>query len=230
MSSCIEAAERKQRVIDYLKEENRLLKEKLGVNLSTLYPSQRKWIVPMGYDKRRAVLLVTSLLTVFLSFFGLTRFAGGREPDVHYQPTTPEVAIAMLELAEVSKSDIVYDLGSGDGRIVIEAARRFGARGVGVDIDPERIREGRENAAAAKVTDRVVFREEDLFTTDFREATVVTLFLWPDLNLKLRPRLLAELAPGTRIVSNRHPMGDWLPERTIHLGERPLYLWRIPAR
>jgi SAM-dependent methyltransferase len=170
------------------------------------------------------------LLIATFALFSFSCSTASRTPDVRYQPTTDDVVTAMLELAEVGKSDVVYDLGSGDGRIVIAAAHQFGARGVGIDVDPQLIRESRENAVAAKVSDRVVFRQEDLFTANFREATVVTLFLWPDLNLKLRPRLLAELAPGTRVVSNRHPMGDWIPTRTIYLGERPLHLWRIPPR
>jgi len=158
------------------------------------------------------------------------RAAGLRAPDVRYEPTPQSVVDQMLELAEVGPNDVVYDLGSGDGRIPIAAARQHGARGVGIDIDPVRIGEARANAVEAGVTDRVSFRNEDLFTADFSEATVVTLFLYPDLNLKLRPRLLAELAPGTRIVSYWHHMGDWKPERTVPTPRAALYLWRIPER
>ena len=153
-----------------------------------------------------------------------------REPDVEYEPTPHHVVRKMLRLARVRPGDLVYDLGSGDGRIPIAAARDFRARGVGIDIDPVRIAEANANARKAGVTDRVVFRQEDLFEADFRDATVVTLFLWPDLNLRLRPRLLAELAPGTRIVSYWHDMGDWEPERSIDAGEAQLYLWTVPAR
>jgi len=140
----------------------------------------------------------------------------------------------MLELAEVKANDIVYDLGCGDGRIVIAAVKQFGARGVGIDIDPERIRESRENARLAGVSDRVTFVNQDLFDAKIGEATVVTLFLWPEVNLRLRPKLLRELEPGTRVVSYWHDMGDWKPDKEIrsHVeGEsQPIYLWRVPAR
>lgn len=157
-----------------------------------------------------------------------------RAPDVRYEPTAMDVVQAMLRLAGVKADDIVYDLGCGDGRIVIAAARGSGARGVCVDIDPHRIAESRENARQAGVTDRIQFRNEDLFTTGIRDATVVMLFLYPDLNLKLRPRLLRELQPGTRVVSHWHDMGDWKPQRTVRVRsggqERPIYLWTIPER
>lgn len=153
------------------------------------------------------------------------------ELDARYDPSPPHVVRKMLDLAKVGPNDIVYDLGSGDGRIVIEAARRYGARRVGIDIDPLRIAQAKANAEEAGVADRVVFRNEDLFEADFSEATVVTLFLTVAVNLKLRPRLLAELKPGTRVVSYWHPMDDWKPERTI-LMERGanIYLWTIPPR
>ena len=153
-----------------------------------------------------------------------------RAPDVRYEPTPQAVVRRMLRLAEVGPGDVVYDLGSGDGRIPIAAAREFGARGVGIDIDPELVRRSEANALAAGVTDRVVFRNEDLFEADFSDATVVTLFLYPDVNLRLRPRLLRELAPGTRVVSYWHDMGDWKPERSVRAGRARIYLWRIPAR
>ncbi len=153
-----------------------------------------------------------------------------REPDVRYVPSPHRVVRAMLRLARVRPGDVVYDLGSGDGRIPIAAARDFGARGVGIDIDPVRIAEANANARKAGVADRVVFREEDLFAADCRDATVVTLFLQRDLNLRLRPRLLAELAPGTRIVSYWHDMGDWKPDRREQAGDAWVYLWTVPAR
>lgn len=153
-----------------------------------------------------------------------------RKPDVHYEPSPRPVVLAMLKLAGVRQGDVVYDLGSGDGRIPIAAAQIYGARGVGIDIDPQRIAEANANARAAAVADRVSFRNEDLFVADFRDATVVTLFLYPDLNLRLRPRLLRELRPGTRIVSYYHDMGDWKPERTVPAGKANIYLWTIPAR
>lgn len=152
-----------------------------------------------------------------------------RKPDVPYEPTPPEVVAEMLRLAEVGPRDVVYDLGCGDGRIVIAAAK-LGARGVGIDLDPRLIREARENARAAGVEDRVDFRVGDLFEADVRPATVVTLFLWPQVNLKLRPRLHEQLAPGSRVVSYWHDMGDWKPEKTVKAGRASLYLWRIPAR
>lgn len=148
--------------------------------------------------------------------------------DVHYQPTPMPVVQAMLALADVRSTDVVYDLGSGDGRIVIQAAKEFGARGVGVEIDPELIAKSRANARQAGVEDKVRFIEGDMFKVDLRQATVVTLFLHPEPNLRLRPKLLAELNPGSRIVSHRWTMGDWKPDAERHIGERPIYLWRIP--
>ena len=155
-----------------------------------------------------------------------------RAPDVPYEPTPVHVVAEMLRLARVGTGDVVYDLGCGDGRIVI-AAVQLGARGVCVDIDPLRIEESRANAEKAGVAQRIVFLTQDLFTTDIREATVITLFLWPDVNLKLRPKLWRELAPGTRVVSYVHDMGDWTAEQTRSVegtrGMRTVYLWIIAA-
>jgi SAM-dependent methyltransferase len=135
----------------------------------------------------------------------------------------------MLEVAGVRSTDTVYDLGCGDGRIVIEAARRYGARGVCVDIDPERIAEARANAGRAGVAERISFRQENLLETELAAATVVTLYLSLDLNLRLRPRLERELAPGARIVSHWHRMGDWPPERVLYVDDgirsREVFLW-----
>jgi tRNA A58 N-methylase Trm61 len=157
--------------------------------------------------------------------------APDRGPDVIYVPTPHETVAAMLKLGEVKKGDVLYDLGSGDGRIPIAAAKQFGIKGVGIDIDPQRIKEANENAKSAGVTNLVTFRREDLFQADFREATVVTLYLLPSLNEKLRPRLLEQLKPGTRIVSHAFPMGDWQPEKTVELENGgTIYLWRVPAR
>lgn len=148
--------------------------------------------------------------------------------DVIYVPTPHETVEAMMALAGVGPDDVVYDLGSGDGRIPITAARRFGARGVGIDISPQRIAEANANARAAGVTKLVRFRREDLFETDLREATVVTLYLLPELNERLKPRLLA-LRPGTRIVSHVWDMGDWKPEKAVDVAEGfQIYLWRVP--
>jgi SAM-dependent methyltransferase len=151
-----------------------------------------------------------------------------RQPDVIYVPTPQIVVDGMLDAAKVTSSDVVYDLGCGDGRIVITAAKR-GARGVGIDIDPQRIMEAKANAKAAGVESRVQFLEHDLFTADISQATVVTLYLLPRLNEKLRPKLLKELKPGTRIVSHQFDMGDWTPEQSLTIDQRPVYLWRVPA-
>jgi SAM-dependent methyltransferase len=153
-----------------------------------------------------------------------------RAPDVRYEPTRDEIVTAMLKLADVKGTDFVFDLGCGDGRIVIEAARRFGSRGIGIDIDPQRIKEARENARKAGVMNKVEFRNEDLFEADISKADVVMLYLFPWVNLKLRPKLLAELKPGTRVVSHSHHMGDWVPEKEIEAGGDKLYFWTIPAR
>jgi tRNA G37 N-methylase Trm5 len=154
-----------------------------------------------------------------------------RQPDVIYVPTPQEVVDQMLKLAKVGKNDVLYDLGSGDGRIPVTAAKRFGIRATGIDIDPQRIAEANENAKKNGVTHLVKFKREDLFKTDFSDATVITLYLLPDLNVKLRPRLLAELKPGTRIVSHQFDMGTWKPERKVELSAgRVIYLWTIPER
>ncbi len=150
--------------------------------------------------------------------------------DVIYVPTSDTVVDAMLKLAKVSSGDVVYDLGSGDGRIVIAAAKKYGARGVGIDIDPERISESNENATEAGVTDKVEFIEADLFESDFSEATVVTLYLLSRLNERLRPILLEQLEPGTRIVSHAFDMGDWEPEETKMVDGTTIYLWTIPEK
>jgi SAM-dependent methyltransferase len=153
-----------------------------------------------------------------------------QQPDVIYVPTPYEVVDDMLRLANVGKNDILYDLGSGDGRIAIAAAKKFGIRAVGIDIDPQRISEANENARKAGVTHLVEFRQEDLFKADFREATVVTLYLLPDLNVKLRPRLWDELKPGTRIVSHQFDMGTWKPEKRLESNGRLVYFWTIPGK
>jgi SAM-dependent methyltransferase len=153
--------------------------------------------------------------------------------DVVWVPSAPEVIAAMMEAAKVGSGDVVYDLGCGEGEIVIAAAKLYGARGVGVDLDPERIRNARANAASAGVTDRVTFIEQDLFKTDVSPATVVTLYLLPELNERLRPKLLSELRPGSRIVSHDFGMGDWAPERTITVPlsrDHRVLLWRVPPR
>jgi SAM-dependent methyltransferase len=151
-------------------------------------------------------------------------------PDVHFDPTPDDVVEAMLKMAGVTGEDVVYDLGCGDGRFVITAARKFGARGVGVDIDPVRIDESNQNARKAGVTDRVQFIEGDLFKTDIRGATVITLYLLNELNQQLRPRLLRDLKPGTRIVSHTFDMGDWEPDEIGKVRNRMFYYWVVPAQ
>jgi SAM-dependent methyltransferase len=161
-----------------------------------------------------------------------------RAPDVPFVPTTEEAVQAMLNLAGVKKSDIVYDLGCGDGRIVIAAAKQYGAHAVGIDIDPKRIAEARENARTAGVENLVRFEEQDLFDADIHDASVVTLFLLSSVNLRLRPKLLRDLKPGTRVVSNTFDMGDWKPEKELNVGDTEgtgflshhLFLWTVPER
>jgi SAM-dependent methyltransferase len=153
--------------------------------------------------------------------------------DVPYVPTPQVVVDEMLKMANVTKDDKLYDLGCGDGRIVVTAAKNFGARGVGVDIDPQRIRESNENAREAGVTELTEFYVKDLFEMDFSDATVVTLYLLPDINVRLRPRLLNELRPGTRIVSHDFDMGDWKPDDMKNVRANrthALYFWVIPAK
>ena len=151
-------------------------------------------------------------------------------PDVIYVPTPYEVVDEMLKLGGVKQGDVLYDLGSGDGRIPVTAAKKFGIRAVGIDIDPQRIEEAKDNARKNGVTNLVQFRQEDLFRANFREATVVTLYLLPDLNVKLRPKLLAELKPGSRIISHQFDMGTWKPEKRVELNGRTIYLWTVPKK
>lgn len=150
--------------------------------------------------------------------------------DVPYVPSPNPVVEGMLKLAGVKSGDTVYDLGCGDGRIVITAAKTYGAKGVGVDINPERIEEARANAKSARVEDKVKFEENDLFKANIANATVVTLYLLPDVNVRLKPKLLKELKPGTRIVSHSFDMGDWKPEKDELIEGRHIYLWTVPKQ
>jgi cyclopropane fatty-acyl-phospholipid synthase-like methyltransferase len=145
-----------------------------------------------------------------------------------YVTSPPQIVHAMLKLAQVGSGDIVYDLGCGDGRVVISAAKNYGARGVGIDNNPARIDEARANAHAAGVTDRVSFALNDLFDADIHNATVVAIYLLPDVNMRLRPRLMRELKPGTRVVSHNFGMGDWKPEKEMLVDGERIYLWSIP--
>ncbi len=150
--------------------------------------------------------------------------------EVPYVPTPPQVVEGMLKLGEIKSTDIVYDLGCGDGRIVIMAAEKFGARGTGIDINPERIREAEENAGKAGVSKKVRFIEKNLFEADVHEATLVTLYLLPDVNRRLRPILLRQLKPGTRIVSHAFDMGEWQPDQKIDVDGRIIFLWRVTEK
>src|SRR5687768_10951859 len=153
-----------------------------------------------------------------------------RRPDVIFVPTPEAVVEAMLQVANVTKSDVVYDLGCGDGRIPVTAARKYGARGFCFDIDPQRIKEANENVAKNNVGNLVTVVHADLFETDLSGASVVTLYLLPSLNVKLMPKLMKELKPGTRIVSHAFDMGDWKPEKELDVDGRKVYYWTIPKR
>lgn len=183
--------------------------------------------------KRSSIYVLASCLAVALALtpMAISQNQALRTPDVIYVPTPPEVVEAMLKMANVQKGDIVYDLGSGDGRIPIMAVQKFGVeRATGIDIDPQRIKEATENAQKAGVTGKVRFLNQDLFATNFSDATVITLYLLDSLNEKLRPKLLAELKPGTRIVSHAFRMGDWNPEKQETINGRNIYFWTIPKR
>jgi len=154
-----------------------------------------------------------------------------RSPDVVYVPTPYEAVDAMLKVAKVGNGDVVYDLGSGDGRIPIMAVQKYNAaRAIGIDINPERIKEAQANLKSAGVGDRVRFLNEDLFEANIGDASVVTLYLLPSLNLKLLPKLLNELKPGTRIASHAFDMGSWKPKQTLNVDGSTVYFWTIPAK
>lgn len=151
-----------------------------------------------------------------------------RRPDIHWVPTPPAVVDAMLKLANVKPGDVVYDLGCGDGIIVTTAAQKYGAKAVGIDIDPQRVKEATERAQKMGVSDKVTILQGDLFEADIKDATVITLYLLQSLNIKLMPKLKSELKPGTRIVSQSFSMGDsWPPEKTVEVDGRPVYMWTI---
>lgn len=154
--------------------------------------------------------------------------APAKAPDIYYAPTRQAVADAMLTLAHVGPGDVVYDLGSGDGRIVILAAQKYGARGVGIEIDPALVARSRTIAEEGGVADRVRFIEGDLFAANLADATVVTLYLSASINAQLEPKLRRELKPGTRIVSEQFPIGQWMPDQTITSTGQTLFLWIVP--
>jgi len=180
--------------------------------------------------RRKGARLVQVLCTLFLVSAPLAPQQENGRGEVPYVPTPPEVVETMLKLGEAKKGDIVYDLGCGDGRIVIMAAQKFDARGTGVDINPERIKEAEESARKAGVSDRVRFIEKNLFDVDLHDATVVTLYLLPEVNLKLRPKLLRELKVGTRIVSHQFDMADWKPDKKVDVSWRSVYLWTVTEK
>src|SRR5688572_13727931 len=185
---------------------------------------------PRGLCTLASLLIITTTAVSGGLMLAQAPTAQLRQPDVIFVPTPQEVVDAMLDVAQVKSTDIIYDLGSGDGRIPITAAQKFGARGVGIDINPERIKEANENLKKANVGDKVKFLNQDLFETNISEATVVTLYLLQSLNEKLRPKLFKELKPGTRVVSHAFSMGEaWPPENTLNVNGRTVYYWTIPA-
>ena len=178
--------------------------------------------------QRRAFLMAASLAVVTPALPSSAQMARLKPPDVKFVPTPQSVVVAMLDLAKVTPADVVYDLGSGDGRIPITAAKAYGARGVGIEIDWARVREANDNLKKAGVGDRVTFVTQDMFTADISGATVVTLFLMTRINQELLPKLKRELRPGTRIVSHQFDMGAaWLPEQSRDIDGLMIYLWTI---
>jgi SAM-dependent methyltransferase len=175
-----------------------------------------------------AKIAIFLLLTSSSSIVAQQPSGGDVVPDIVYVPTPFKVVEAMLEVADIGPTDIVYDLGSGDGRIVIAAARDYGATGIGVEIDPKYIDMARLNATADDVTDKVTFIQADLFEIDFTDATVVALYLSEPLNLRLRPILLEHLKPGTRIVSHEFTLGDWEPKQSLNIDGHRVYYWVVP--
>jgi SAM-dependent methyltransferase len=174
--------------------------------------------------------LITAFFLLIFAVLSSSAQQNPAKPDVVYVPTEQKIVDAMLKLANVTKDDLVYDLGCGDGRIVITAAKEFNANGIGIEIDPKLINLAEENARQAGVADKVKFIEADLFKTDFSRATVVMLYLSPGVNLMLRPQLLNQLKPGTRIVSHNFDMGEWKPEQTLKIEGATLYFWTVPVK
>lgn len=170
-----------------------------------------------------------TMLAVFLVLIGSHVFAQTKGLDVPYVPTDQAVVDAMLDLGGLKAGDVHFDLGCGDGRIVISAAKR-GAKATGIDLDPQRIKEAKDNAVRAGVADKVTFVEGNLFDFDFSKADVLTLYLLSSVNLKLRPKILNELKPGTKVVSHAFGMGDWKPEKEVNVGGTMIYLWTVPER
>ena len=170
----------------------------------------------------------TTFALMVISVLALAQTGHHQTYGIPYVPTSQSVVEAMLKLAAVNASDTLVDLGSGDGRIVIAAAKHYGARAIGIELDPVLVTEARANAARERVAARTEFVEGDLFRQDLHRASVVTLYLLPSVNIRLKPKLLAELAPGSRIISHRFDMGNWRPDRTIEVDGETLYLWIVP--
>jgi SAM-dependent methyltransferase len=190
--------------------------------------------VPAAPDKPYRILnsVTIRLACVVLAALTVpTVFAQTRQPDVIFVPTRESVADDMLRMARVTSNDVIYDLGSGDGRILMLAAQKYGASGVGVEIDPKLVEKARSIARDGQVEGRVRFINGDLFETDISPATVVTIYLSPSVNARLEPKLRAELRPGTRVVSHQFPIGRWTPDKTMDADDGTrLFLWTIPAR
>jgi len=180
-----------------------------------------------SHGSLNAAIQVAALAVAMMAVLEAAQKPAAPTPDIHYVPTSGRVADAMLKLARVTANDVVYDLGSGDGRIVIAAAKTFGARGVGVELDAELVKEARKNAMKAGVSDRVTFVQDDLFKTNLSDATVVTLYLSNSINMRLRSLLQQQLKPGSRVVSHRFEMGDWKPDATVRLEGTSVHLWTI---
>lgn len=205
---------------------------------SLVFKSMMNWRVELRRNGSVVLHATVFSMTVFFcqavghdGVQGLARQRAARTPDMYFAPTRHVVADAMLKLARVKADDVVYDLGSGDGRIVILAAQKYGARGVGVELDPRLLEISREVAREGEVAHRVTFIEGDLFTADISQATVVTLFLSTSVNRQLEPKLRRELRPGTRIVSHQFRIGNWTPNEAIRAEDgTDLFLWTIPAR
>jgi methyltransferase family protein len=196
----------------------------------------RDWLNEVLADPMKCGLRVA---TVMLLAGACAAVARAAEPSVPYVPTPQEVVERMLQIAKVTRDDYLIDLGSGDGRIVVTAAKKFGARGFGVDLNPQRIAESNANAKRAGVTDKVAFHQRDLFETDLSDATVITMYLLPRVNLELRPKLL-DLKPGTRVVSHDFSMEDWKADTHVQVeaqdkyggsgGRSDIYFWVVPAK
>lgn len=178
---------------------------------------------------KAAKVLLLLLVATAAGNFAIAQQASKPQLDVPYVPTKPKVVDGMLKLANLKKGDVLYDLGCGDGRIVVAAAKQYGVTAVGFDIDPERIAEANANAKSAGVSDKVKFVNANLFETDLSKATVITMYLLPTVNMELRPKIL-KLRPGTRIVSHAFDMGDWAPEKTEMVEGSTLYFWTVPKR